>query len=375
MDIEGHSFFRLFEAETAAKLLKLTETRVFPNKTVLFSEGDPPEFIYLVIRGRVDLDKETSPGTFMPIAVLEADTYFGEFGVIDGTGRSARAITRTELHAAVIPRDAFIQFMMGSPGCVSIRVMRHIIDNVRNIDRLWLEEVMRKEKISMVGEMANSILHDIKGSLTIIQMAAELMNDVHDDEETIEYCGIITNQIDRMQSMAQEVLNFSRGDANLDRAPANVRLLLEKFRQSNDDFARQAGVALTIDVPDLVIEIDSHKIERALQNLFRNAVESMETKGGEIRISAQEFPDYIEIALRDNGPGIPEEIQERLFEPFVSHGKQGGTGLGMSITKSVIDAHQGRLSFETGPDGTTFYLHLPKANVINRLRSADTVTV
>jgi signal transduction histidine kinase len=258
---------------------------------------------------------------------------------------------------------------------VSIRVMRHIIDNVRNIDRLWLEEVMRKEKISMVGEMANSILHDIKGSLTIIQMAAELMNDVHDDEETIEYCGIITNQIDRMQSMAQEVLNFSRGDANLDRAPANVRLLLEKFRQSNDDFARQAGVALTIDVPDLVIEIDSHKIERALQNLFRNAVESMETKGGEIRISAQEFPDYIEIALRDNGSGIPEEIQERLFEPFVSHGKQGGTGLGMSITKSVIDAHQGRLSFETGPDGTTFYLHLPKANVINRLRSADTVTV
>lgn len=376
MEASKHSFFKLFEGETAKQLIKLSDVRSFPNKTILFNEGDSPEYIYLIIRGRVDLDKKVTPTTFLPIAVLEDDAYFGEFGVIDGTGRSARAITRGEVQAAVIPRKDFLSVVLDNPGRTSIGLMRHIIDNVRNIDKLWLEEVLREEKISMVGSMTNSILHDIKGPLTIIKMAGQLLGDGHGDAETEEYCGIIMSQIDRLQSMAQEVLSFSRGETNLDKAPTNVKAMIDNFRQTNEEYAQNEGVKFTAEAPDLIIELDEDKLERALQNMLRNAVESLQKQNdGEIQLIIREFSDHIEIMLKDNGPGIPDEIQDRLFEPFVSHGKQGGTGLGMSICKGVVDAHQGRLTFETGDDGTTFYMHLPRTHLATKRCTADTATV
>ena len=132
----------------------------------------------------------------------------------------------------------------------------------------------------------------------------------------------------------------------------------------------------TAEAPDLIIELDEDKLERALQNMLRNAVESLQKQNdGEIQLIIQEFSDHIEIMLKDNGPGIPDEIQDRLFEPFVSHGKQGGTGLGMSICKGVVDAHQGRLTFETGDGGTTFYMHLPRTHLATKRCTADTATV
>ncbi|MDP7395318.1 MAG: ATP-binding protein [Lentisphaeria bacterium] len=376
MEANNHSFFKLFEGETAKQLIELSDVRLFPNKTILFNEGDAPEYIYLIMQGRVDLDKKVTPNTFLPIAVLEDDTYFGEFGVIDGTGRSARAITRGEVQAAVLPRKGFLSVVLENPGHASIGLMRHIIGNVRNIDKLWLEEVLREEKISMIGSMTNSILHDIKGPLTIIKMAGQLLGDGHGDSETEEYCGIIMSQIDRMQSMAQEVLSFSRGETNLHKTPTNVKAMMENFRQTNEEFVQKAGVKFTAEATDLVVELDEDKLERALQNMLRNAVESMEKQDdGEIRLIVREFPDHIEIILQDNGPGIPDEIQDRLFEPFVSHGKQGGTGLGLSICKGIVDAHQGRLNFDTGPDGTTFYLHLPRTHLATKRCTADTATV
>ena len=317
MEASNHSFFKLFEGETAKQLIDLSEVRLFPNKTILFNEGDSPEYIYLIMNGRVDLDKKVTPNTFLPIAVLKDDTYFGEFGVIDGTGRSARAITRGDVQAAVIPRKGFLSVVLDNPGRTSIGLMRHIIANVRNIDKLWLEEVLREEKISMVGSMTNSILHDIKGPLTIIKMAGQLLGDGHGDSETEEYCGIIMSQIDRMQSMAQEVLSFSRGETNLDKTPTNVKTMIENFRQANEEYVQKAGVKFTADAPDLIVELDEDKLERALQNILRNAVESLQKQSdGEIQLAVQEFSDHIEIMLKDNGPGIPDEIQDRLFEPF-----------------------------------------------------------
>ena len=369
MEASNHSFFKLFEGETAKQLIDLSDVRLFPNKTILFNEGDSPEYIYLIIHGRIDLDKKVTPNTFLPIAVLEDDTYFGEFGVIDGTGRSARAITRGDVQAAVIPRKDFLSIVLDNPGRTSIGLMRHIIANVRNIDKLWLEEVLREEKISMVGSMTNSILHDIKGPLTIIKMAGQLLGDGHGDSETKEYCGIIMSQLDRLQSMAQEVLSFSRGETNLDKTPTNVKTMMENYIQ-------KAGVKFTTEAPDLIVELDEDKVERALLNMLRNAVESMQKQSdGEIQLIVQEFSDHIEIMLKDNGPGIPDEIQDRLFEPFVSHGKQGGTGLGMSICKGVVDAHQGRLTFKTGDGGTTFYIHLPRTHLAAKRSTADTATV
>jgi signal transduction histidine kinase len=99
---------------------------------------------------------------------------------------------------------------------------------------------------------------------------------------------------------------------------------------------------------------------RALQNLVVNAVEALDGEGGEIRMTVTTGKVGVTIAIQDNGPGIPPEIRETFFEAFVTHGKKRGTGLGTAIAKSIIDAHQGQIRFETKVgQGTTFFIQLP----------------
>ena len=81
---------------------------------------------------------------------------------------------------------------------------------------------------------------------------------------------------------------------------------------------------------------------------------------GKITVDAQENAKCVTLTLKDNGPGIPEDIRENLFEPFITRGKNEGTGLGTAIVKSIIEAHRGEIEFETSALGTTFTIRLPK---------------
>jgi signal transduction histidine kinase len=97
-----------------------------------------------------------------------------------------------------------------------------------------------------------------------------------------------------------------------------------------------------------------------LQNLVGNAIEAFNNCGGQIEIVVSSNDRWADIRIIDNGPGIPEAIRDRLFEPFVTHGKRGGTGLGTAIAKSIIDAHNGTIRFNSNlGEGTTFYLRFP----------------
>ncbi|MBC6480232.1 MAG: ATP-binding protein [Hormoscilla sp. GM7CHS1pb] len=80
-----------------------------------------------------------------------------------------------------------------------------------------------------------------------------------------------------------------------------------------------------------------------VQNLVTNAVEAFDAGGGRIEITVEQLSDWVQVKISDNGPGIPEEIRDRFFEAFVTQEKQGGTGLGTAIAKSIIDAHGGQI--------------------------------
>ncbi len=104
------------------------------------------------------------------------------------------------------------------------------------------------------------------------------------------------------------------------------------------------------------------RLLRVVQNLVTNAVEALrETPQAAIEIGAAVTASDLIITVKDNGPGIPAAIQARLFEPFVTHGKTGGTGLGMAIVRNIVTAHGGTITFETSStSGTTFHLRLPQ---------------
>jgi signal transduction histidine kinase len=114
---------------------------------------------------------------------------------------------------------------------------------------------------------------------------------------------------------------------------------------------------------DLLVNADENKLIRVLQNLASNAIEAFNGSGGKIEIAIAANGAWAEIQLTDNGPGIPEAIRTRLFEAFVTYGKQSGTGLGTAIAKSIIDAHGGTIDFQSQlGEGTKFYIRLPLLN-------------
>jgi len=105
---------------------------------------------------------------------------------------------------------------------------------------------------------------------------------------------------------------------------------------------------------------DTRKLERAFQNLLINACEAMSPQRGEIRIDIHSNNNAFEVRVADNGRGIPDLVQGRLFEPFVSHGKENGTGLGLTVVQKIVQDHGGDVAVErTSSEGTVFLIVLP----------------
>src|SRR5206468_2332195 len=103
--------------------------------------------------------------------------------------------------------------------------------------------------------------------------------------------------------------------------------LMEKFVFLHQDYLRQQKVELELKPLDVAVKADSDKLLRVLQNLVYNAAEAFKEGGGRITVSGRVSDGEVEICVRDNGPGIPDDIKDNLFEPFVTAGKKGGTGL------------------------------------------------
>lgn len=362
MDLLSHRFIRYFERAEAQQLCELAIIEQVPDQTIIFEEGEEPNFLYLVLEGKVEFKKQVTLIQYQTVAVAQADDFFGEFGVLDGQPRSARAITSGSVKLAKISRPDLMEILSQTQGQVILNLFSYIIQHLRATTRQYINQLARKEKMELVGEMVNTILHDFKSPFTGIQLSSTMLKELHPDEETQEWCDLISLQIQRMLGMAEEVLEFTKGSAVLYRQSVSVVKMLERFKRLNCVYFQSTQVNFYVKVPnDLQVSVDENKLLRVFQNIIGNAVEAFGKPGGIIQVTAQETGEWVEIAIADNGPGIPETIREHLFDAFVTYGKRSGTGLGTAIAKSIIDAHGGQISFDsTSGQGTTFYIKLPK---------------
>jgi signal transduction histidine kinase len=361
MQLLKHRFLRFFPPEQAARLAKNARRVTYPARKVIFEENDPPDAIYLVLSGRVEILKHSSGEHYHTLACAEAGDYFGELGCLDGSGRSARALTQTEVKAAMLPRWIFLDVLSRCPWETTMGLFMHVIENLRQTNAHFVQELIRKEKITLIGEMANSILHDFRSPVTSIQLAVGSVIKRHDDDATRQSCETISRQLRRMSSMLEEVLEFARGETRLDRSPAQLHELFANLISLNADTLRDAGIAVRVRATNLIVVLDHNRMIRVLQNLLTNAIEAIGPgRHGAITLSARRLKGACEIALRDNGPGIPKVIWGTLFQPFTTYGKRGGTGLGLAIAKGIVDAHGGEVTFQTKKGaGTVFRIRLP----------------
>lgn len=361
MDLASHRFISYFDPEQAEHLCQVATVESFAEQAVIFEEGEIPDFLYLVLEGQVEFSKRTIAGRYQTVAVAKPNDFFGEFGVLDGQPRSARAVACVGSTLAKISRDKLMETLRIAKGSAVLHLFGYIIQHLRSTTDQYVKQLVHKEKMVMVGEMVSTIIHDFKSPFTGIQLSSQMLQEMHSDEESQEWCELIQMQVQRMLGMAEEVLEFSRGHSVLHKKPVNLAHTLQQFEKLNRVYLMSAKVELVVRGAEVMIEADENKILRVWQNLVGNAIEAFEGKGGRIEIAVQAAGKWAEIKITDNGPGIPESIRATLFDPFVTFGKRSGTGLGTAIAKSIIDAHGGDVVFESDyTKGTTFYIHLPR---------------
>jgi signal transduction histidine kinase len=214
--------------------------------------------------------------------------------------------------------------------------------------------------------MASGIIHDLRSPLAAITTAAEVLARKELPPERRQL--LADNQLRaswRMEAMLRELLEFSRGKYSL----KPERLELAPFlRATTDDLLASASVlGITVELqvpPAIVVEVDLERARRMFDNLLVNSVHAM-PHGGTISIRAKAEGARVLVRVADTGSGIPEELRERLFEPFVSYGKEGGTGLGLAIARSIAKAHLGSLTLVSGVgEPTEFCVELPLASEV-----------
>jgi signal transduction histidine kinase len=359
-DVRSHRFISHFPAAQGAKLANQIKLVRFPHAAVIFEEGTPSDCIYLVLTGRVALTKKSPGGAPQTIAYKGPDDYFGELGVLDGSTRSTAAIADGPVQLGRIAQKPFLALLSEASWHTVLRLFSHIGENLRTTNDRFVTEVVRKEKITLIGEMANSMVHDFKGPFSTIKLATELLAKRDGKPETQELCSMILRQVSRLAGMVEEILDFARGETRLQLKTMPVAELFAQLHENNVVPLGRAGVKLHLKPTRLEIPVDPDRMLRVLQNLVTNACEAIGKRpGGRIVVTARNVKNQCVITVADNGPGIPREIRTTLFEPFVSQGKVNGTGLGLAIAKAVVEAHRGVIDFTTSRRGTTFTVVLP----------------
>lgn len=217
----------------------------------------------------------------------------------------------------------------------------------------------QREELANIGTLASGIAHEIRNPLTAMKARAYALKAIVDDPKAIKQAEVIEGEIDRLERVVRSVLDFARPS---ELKPEAVKLVdyLKEIHELVEPELMEKGIKLTCSSGSgFEAKIDPAQMKQVILNLVRNAGEACADNDGEIELGTRGGDGTITLCVRDNGSGIPEEYQSKLFEPFYTK-KPAGTGLGLSIARNIVRKHGGELSFETAEgEGTTFLVTLP----------------
>jgi signal transduction histidine kinase len=222
------------------------------------------------------------------------------------------------------------------------------------------QETVNNERLSAVGRMAATIVHDIKSPMATLRLYAGILKKRSDSPDASQLADVMIHQVDRLSEMAQEIMEFSEGTSTTILSRAPLYSAFEEIIQSLE--TDLSDRKLTLDrsfAYDGDVLIDAGKIARVVWNLVSNAADAT-PEGGTITVRTLQAGENAVIEVSDTGMGMNDGVRLHLFDPFFTSGKKHGTGLGLSIVKRIIDDHHGRIEVDTRMGhGSTFRIFLP----------------
>ena len=227
------------------------------------------------------------------------------------------------------------------------------------------EELVVAERMATVGRLSLKVAHEVRNPIAAIELNAELVGDIvreregADMEEAASLVGAIRDQVTALDALTEEYLAFARFPRpHFDEDSLNemVVSLVEFVRP----LASRQGIGLSVHTDPAVppMPMDRTLLRQAILNLVKNGLEVL-AQGGTLTVTTRRVDDAVEVSVSDSGPGITPEVAARLFEQFFTT-KPQGTGLGLYITRQVVEEHGGRLQWKSAPGaGATFTAVLP----------------
>ena len=235
-------------------------------------------------------------------------------------------------------------------------------DRMRTNLQKTQRELLDAERLATIGRMASSISHDLRHSLAAVVANAEFLCESGltpaQREDLYAEIRIAVNQ---MTDLIESLLEFSRTRESLRPSYGDARSAVERAVQSVKAHPEFQRIGIRVTSEGLTEGwFDFKKLERALQNLVLNACEAVPAESGKIEVGLRRVGEKLEVRIEDNGPGIADAVREKLFDPFVSHGKENGTGMGLTVVQKIVQDHGGDVAVEqTSATGTTFRIRMP----------------
>lgn len=329
-----------------------------PNE-IIFAENEAGNSLYLVEQGSVKISKKGRSGQQETLAYMMEHDFFGEMALVDRGKRSAQAAAVNHVVVGRVDQCAWDLLLHLAPHEVLSNFTRSVTGRLRHSNQHFIEEVMRNERLSLIGTTISSIVHDMNNPLSCILCACEVIKANNQDGLIGQATGLIRDAVGNMETMTRELIDFSRGETQLNVQSIGVDQLLAKLQH---DFAKCRPI-VEVQIETLYhgqIEVDRHRLCRVFSNLIRNAREAMaKTAEKKLRFTVKKVDSRVHFEVSDTGCGIPAQLLPRIFEPFVTHGKSNGTGLGLAISKTVVEAHRGLIWVRSSDRGTTFIIDLP----------------
>ncbi|GEM_PF-5889305 len=303
-----------------------------------------PDAILLVSEGRVKYENPAAQallGSALPERLLRAS------GLAEMTIQDARGEEITvQVHPATLPEGTLL-----------------IVRDVTQLHRQQ-QTLARQEKLSALGTLVAGVAHEINNPVNYMRGALELAS-MDLDEMDVAHARVslqrLSEGVERVHKITHALKAVAR-QGNGERAPEDVRAIAEDVAQVVR-IGLPRGVSLELDLAPAMprVQANAAELHQVVLNLVKNASEALGERGGHVKVRAWGDGRDVFVEVADDGPGIPEDVQRRLFEPFFTT-KREGTGLGLSVSKGIIEAHGGEMLLRSAPgQGARFTIRLPAA--------------
>ncbi len=359
--LESAELFCLLQPEELTSLRRVASEQSFTVGQEVFREGDPGDGAYVVKEGLVEISGQVNQDKRQVFSQIGPGGVFGEMAVIEQLPRSACATAALPSTVYFLPRAEVLSLIERSPALASA-LLQLISRRLREFNQHYLLEVVQVERLAAVGRFARSIVHDLKNPLNIISLTTDMFCKADASPELRASAqGRIQRQVGRINDLITDILQFSQGNQSCARVPVSYATFLEALIAELQPELDLKSVHLNFAgaAPATILSLDVKRLRRVFINLVLNATDAMPSSGTiTLRFSQDAREVVTEIA--DTGSGIAPEMQEKLFQPFATHGKGHGTGLGLSICKKIVEDHGGRIWARNDPaGGAVFAFSLP----------------